>query len=533
MRHKRRKDPITVALVYPNTYEVGIANLGFQTIHRLLSEYDGVLCERFFLPEKEKRARSIESGRQLTDCDIIAFSFSFELDYVHGLEMLFSAGIPLRSEERDEKLPLIMAGGVSVTLNPEPLAPVIDLFVIGESEEVLGTLLNRYVMWSRQGSLREEFLMSSAEIPGVYVPRLYRMEYGNKGSIVQIEPDLGVPSRVRRQYVRNLGLVPAFSHVVSPQSHFKDMFLVEVGRGCPRGCSFCASGFIYRPFRCRSGEELISLIESHDQGTRKVGLVGSAISDHHQFEDLCIELADRGYQLGVSSFRADALTPRLVDAFVRGGIRTLTMAPETGSEQLRLRIHKKLTDDEILEAVRMASRGGIPNLKLYFLIGFPFEEKNDITDIVQFVQRAHQEFFESKGRGVHMTVSVHPFVPKASTPFQWSPMEEIKSLREKLSVLEGGLRRIRGLRFLPKSPRNALLQGVFSLGDRRVGEALCYKARHRVHWKRAWEKAGIDPGFFVHREKTFEEILPWDVLDSGMNKGVLWREYKRAMVQAP
>ncbi|UCE19968.1 MAG: radical SAM protein [Gemmatimonadota bacterium] len=524
----KENDRIAVALVYPNTYEVGMANLGFQAIFRLLNSFGSVVCERVFLPQGERPVTSTESGRTLTECDIIAFSFSFELDYVNAVQMLMHSGISLRSEDRDERTPLIMAGGVSVTLNPEPMASIIDLFVIGESEEVLGTLLNSYMRHRRQCASRHEILVSLARLPGIYVPRCYQLHYNPDGTIAKIEPLQGAPARVRRQHVQEIGTVHAFSQAVSPRSHFKDMFLVEVGRGCPRGCSFCASGYIYRPFRCRSKEALLSLIENNDSGAKKVGLVGSAISDHRDFEELCVELVDRGYQLGVSSFRADALTPRLVEAFVRGGIRTLTMAPETGSEKLRFRIHKRLTDDHIFKATHRASAGGIINLKLYFLIGIPFEEESDVAAIVSLVKRTHRVFFQQRGKKGTITVSVHPFVPKASTPFQWSPMQPVKPLKEKLNILEAGLRGIRGVRFSPKSPRNALLQGMFSVGDRRIGEALRAKVQGGVLWKRAWEQAKVEPEFFLHREKTFEEVLPWDVLDSGIEKRVLWNQYKKA-----
>lgn len=531
--HRRGRRRLSVALVYPNAYGVGMANLGFQTVYRLLNEIDGVRCERVFLDQEGTDVRSLETGRRLAHFHIIAFSLSFELDYLNVAQMLVSADLPLRSSHRDGTSPLVMAGGVSVTLNPEPLAPLIDLFVIGESEEVLEAVIDCYEIHHRARSSRQETLLALAQIPGVYVPRFYAFEYVAGGILAKIEPIQRVPSRVRRQWLQEIDSVQTFSPIVSPQSHFRDMFLVEVGRGCPRGCRFCASGYIYRPFRCRSKEALISTIGEQGEGTKRIGLVGSAVSDHRGFEDLCVELVGRGYQLGVSSFRADALTPRLVETFVQGGMRTLTLAPETGSEWLRWRIHKNLTDEEILAAVRAASAGGMTNLKLYFMVGFPFAEEDEISAILSLVKRIHREFFAPKSKRGRVTVSVHPFVPKPSTPLQWSQMEEAGSLARQLARIESGLQKISRIKVTPKSPRRALLQGLFSVGDRRVGEAICHKVQDRIHWKRAWQKAGIEPEPYLYRQKAFEEILPWDVLDSGISKKALWNEYETMRTLAP
>ena len=526
--YKKSGVRLSMALVYPNTYGLGMANLGFQTVYRLFNEIENVRCERVFLPQKYAHLRSVESGRRLNEFDVIAFSLSFELDYLNVAHVLMLAGLPLRSEDRDETSPLVMAGGVGVTLNPEPLAPLMDLFVIGESETIIPLLADSLVSHHRRRFSRQETLLALTQISGVYVPRFYNIGYSWDGRVSKIEPAHDVPPRVQRQYVNDIDSVQTFSPIVSTESHFKEMFLVEVGRGCPRGCRFCASGFIYRPVRYRHREGLLSQIHNRKDGTKRIGLVGSAVSDHPQFEVLCKELVNDGFQLGVSSFRADALTSSFINILVQGGVRTLTLAPETGSEQLRTRIHKNLTDEDILNAVRVAAEGGMSNIKLYFIVGFPFEDEDETASILSLVKGIRSVFFSRKRTKGRVAVSIHPFVPKASTPFQWIPMENVKLLAQKLEKIAAGLREISGVYVSPKSPRRAFLQGLFSVGDRRVGEAICLKTEDRLHWKRAWKKAGVKPEWYVYREKAYDEILPWEVIDSGIDKRTLWGQYQRA-----
>ncbi len=531
--YRKGRTRLSIALVFPNTYEVGMANLGFQTVYRLFNEMDDVRCERVFFEQDGAEARSFEGGRRLSDFDVVAFSLSFELDYPNVPAILQSSGIPLRTADRTRTDPIVMAGGVSVTLNPEPLALLIDAFVIGESEEVLESLASQLLSHISGSSSREELLKSLARMPGLYVPGFYKVIYGADGCISGIETVENVPVRVQRQFLKEIDQESTYSPIMSRRSHFREMFLLEVGRGCGRGCRFCAAGFIYRPVRFRSGDKILSDLERHGGGWKKVGLIGSAVSDHPRFEPLCSEMADRGYELGISSVRADALTPGMIGALVRSGVRTMTIAPEAGSERLRERIGKRLSDEEILAAVEMAAIHGMAGLKLYFIIGFPFEQEEDISAIAVLVERIRDAFCRQDNNKKKITITVQSFIPKANTPLQWSRMEEEKALERKLACLLKELKGLPGVHVTVSSARMAMLQGMFSLGDRRLGEALCLKAERALPWKKAWHEAQIDPDFCIRGDKMFAEVLPWEIIDAGLSKRMLWDEYQRALTGSP
>ncbi|MFH1009145.1 MAG: radical SAM protein [Candidatus Latescibacterota bacterium] len=489
-----------MALVFPNTYEVGMANLGYQRIFHLLGRLPGWRCERAFCDGE--KPLSLESGRALSEFDVVAFSVSFELDYLNLVSGLVQSGIAPLSEDRE--LPLVIAGGICTFMNPEPLRPFVDLFFVGEGEIQVPELMERIsVCW---GAPKERLLANLAEVAGAYVP--------------------GISSSVTRQVLPELGDEEAFSPIVTPRSHFKDMLLVEVGRGCSRGCRFCAAGFVYRPVRRRSPESLIARMDTELGDIKSVGLMGSAISDYPGLALLCAALVERGCAIATSSFRADCITPGLIRSLVSGGVRTLTIAPETGSEQLRMRIGKKLSDQAILEAARCAAEGGIPNLRVYFMFGLPFEEAEDVAAIPEFVSQIRGQFLAGGGRRV--TVSAHPFVPKAGTPFQWCPMDVSGVLKAKYRIIRTGLASLSGVTLLKTSVRMALLQGLLAMGDEKVGMGLLYRVSEGLPWKRAWEQAGVDPSTYLHRFKAEQETLPWDTIVHKTSRETLWREYRRA-----
>ena len=489
---------LSVALVFPNTYEVGMANLGFQRVFRLLSTSEGWRCERAFYAGD--KPISLESGRVLSDFDVVAFSVSFELDYLNLVSSLIQSGIAPLSAER--KAPLVMAGGVCVFMNPEPLTPFVDVFFVGEGEGGVPEVMQR--MKEHWGASKERLLARLAEMEGVYVPGLSR-------SVV-------------RQYLPELEDEEAFSPIVTPRSHFKNMLLVEVGRGCGRGCRFCAAGFVYRPVRRRSPDALMGRMEAVFGRERNVGLVGSAISDYPGLESLCWALVERGCSIATSSFRADCITPGLIRALVQGGVRTLTIAPETGSERMRTLIGKDLSDETILNAAKCAAEGGIRNLRLYFMFGLPFEQGKDVEAIPECVARIRACFSAAGGRRI--TVSAHPFVPKAATPFQWCPMDPSDTLKAKFRTIQTGLRSLSGISLLKTSVRTALLQGLLAMGDRSVGMGLYYRISKSMIWKHAWEKAEVAPDLYVHRWKPESEELPWDFIGQVTGKEALGRQYR-------
>jgi radical SAM superfamily enzyme YgiQ (UPF0313 family) len=528
---------LSVALVYPNTYRQGMSNLGLLSVHRLINDREDALCERFFLPDPEDLAEhrktgfplfSLESGRPLTDFDVVAFSISFENDYLN-LPAIFELGrLPLWAADRGERHPLVLCGGVCAFLNPEPLAEIMDLFAVGEAEVILPQLLDTLVKGT--GS-RGELLAGLVSLPGVYVPARYEVEYAADGVVAAIRAKDGAPPRVRREWLRDLDSTSSRSFILTPETEFADMALTEVSRGCPRGCRFCAAGYIYLPSRERSLKRLAADVEEGLCGRDKIGLVGAAVSDHSEIVPLTATIRERGGRVSVSSLRLDALRAEEVRALKESGHRTVSLAPEAGSQRLRDLINKGIDEEQIVRAAALLAEEGILNLKLYFLIGLPTEGEEDLGEMLALTARLRAEWLarqKAHGRLGTITLSVNPFIPKPFTPLQWAAMDREKSLKEKIRRLRAGISRLPNVELICESIRSAQVQAFFSRGDRRTGRVIPRLAAGES-LNGACREEGLDPAFFITRERKEDEILPWEVIDNGVTREHLRREYLRGL----
>src|SRR5437667_202432 len=519
-----RKDwggKIAFALVYPNTYAVGMSNLGFQTIYRHLNALPDVVCERVFLPDSEdieelQRTEgvpiSLESFRPLSDFHMVGFSVTYEGDYVNMLRLLALARIPLRAGDRRPHDPLVLMGGVCAFSNPEPVAPFMDLIVVGEGEELVGELIAAY----RDGyDDRERLLDTLATLEGVYVPSRYEVSYALDGTVGEVLALDAAPAIVTKRRVQRQ----------------------EVGKGCGRGCRFCLEGQVYRPVRHRSVDALRETVaRMAESGEKRVGLVGACVSDYPWIGELLKIVEDNGLELSISSIRADSLTDDLVAALARGGHRTLTIAPEAGTERLRRAIRKAITDEQILTACDLVRAHGIPNLKTYFMIAQPTETLADVEAIPPLAERMLERLCvpdpKAKPFG-RLTLSISSFVPKPWTPFQWAPFAGAGALQAKLEIVKHGVRRLHNVRVLHENPREAALQALLARGDRRVADFLELAASFAGDWRRALREWKGDPDFCTTRVRSTDERLPWDHFDVGVKKAGLIREWERAQAELP
>jgi radical SAM superfamily enzyme YgiQ (UPF0313 family) len=535
-----RKEPggrLGVALVYPNAYRLGMANLGLHAVYRLLNDDPAALCERAFLPEDGGEPRTVESGRPLRDFDVVAFSLSFEDDDPNVLSILARAGLPLRSAARDERHPLVVAGGIAVQINPEPVAPFFDAFLVGEGE----VLVPAFLAFAR-GALagrpaRAALLRDLARLRGAYVPGLYDVEYSDTRRpegrwVTRFEPRDGAPARVARAYAPDLRGVATSRVVDSPDAQFGDLYLTEVARGCLWGCRFCAAGFVQRPYREVDLETLrAEARKGIDRGLR-IGLVGPDTSDYTGLDPLTCAIAEGGGTFSPSSLRVDAITPALSRRMAEGGERSITIAPEAGTERLRRVVNKDFTDDQIVQAAENALSQGMQHVKMYFMCGLPTETDEDVLGMARVAVRVREEVMvpraRERGRMGRITLSVNPFVPKPWTPFQWAPLERRAPLDAKRRLLEKELRP-RGIEVEMLSPREAYLQALLSRGDRRCADLLEIAHGAGGDLRAALRSWPHDPDFFVHREAGVEEELPWDWIDHGITKRFLAREYRRGV----
>jgi len=511
---KKGKGLIKAALVYPNTYKAGMSSLGFQTVYSLANEIDFLACERVFLPDprqKTDRLKSLESGLSLNRFDIILFSISFENDYNHLVQLLGEAGIPLRSSDRNHTHPLVVAGGVACFLNPEPIAPFIDCFLLGEAECLLKNFFNAVLKESR----RNLFLQTlEKKISGAYVPALHIS---------------GKPFQIKVQYLKNLDTITTQTQILTSGTAFKDTFLVETLKGCPHGCRFCSAGFIYRPPRIYPVKNILTAMDTATGKTDKIGLVSSAIADHPDITDICDYGLKHDFKLSFSSLRADKLTDDLISALSNSKVKTATIAPEAGSERMRCIINKKIDEHDILGAAQRLVNAGIINLRLYFMIGLPFEQTRDVHAIVDLTKKIKTVFLESSRKNKKIgtiTLSVNPFIPKPGTPFQWAAMEDEKVLKQKVTIIKQGLKKIANVRMTFESLRKAKIHALLSLGGQKTADLI--EAAQKDGWTTVMRHNKPYCHSIVHEEKTVDTPLPWDFLDNRVKKQFLAKEFLKA-----
>jgi radical SAM superfamily enzyme YgiQ (UPF0313 family) len=526
-----------VALIYPNRYAVGMSNLGLHAVYEWLNRHEEVVCERVFLPDDDApatgRLTTFETGQPVAATDIVAFSISFESDYSHLLALLKLSGLPQRASERDARHPLVIAGGVACFLNPEPIAAFVDCFLIGEAEAILPAFLQVFTPGAERRTLLKAIARS---VPGAYVPGFYTAHYGSDGTLSAFVPTEDVPDRIERPHVKDLSATATCSTVLTPHTAFGGAFLVEVGRGCPHGCRFCSAGFVYRPPRFRTEASLAQTIENGLARSEHIGLVGAAVSDLPGLASLCRRFSGPDTTLSFSSLRADALEPELLDALGRSRVKTATIAPEAGSERLRRVINKGLCEQDVVNAATALVAHGIPNLKLYFMVGLPTETDADAEAIVTLVKHIKHAFLKSSRtrRAIGtLTVSVSSFVPKPFTPFQWAAMAPVADLKGRIKRIQTGLKRLPNVRVHSDLPRWAYIQALLARGDRRVADLLSRADAVAGNWAHALKTAPINADFYVLRERDSDEILPWDFIDHRVSKAYLLNDYRRALEGRP
>ncbi len=546
------KTTLKFALCYPDLYEIGMSNMALPILYDILNSQPDVLAERVFAPWTDMEAAmraagipllSLESKHQLKDFNIIGFSLDYELTYTNVLNILDLGQIPVLASERNDSHPIVIAGG-SCSLNPEPMADFIDIFVIGEGEEVLVELVDSFRQWKINKAAKEELLHKVAAIPGVYVPSLYQVKYQADGLVKSVTPTAATAKPIiERRIVAKLP-PPVTRPVVPYIEVVHDRGAVEIQRGCTRGCRFCQAGVIYRPRRQRPQPEIIKAVGEliANCGYNEVSLVSLSTSDYPHIEELVASLAHNYDNLALSlpSLRIDSFSVKLMEALPSHRKTGLTFAPEAGSERLRRVINKGATEEKILETAAAAFARGWRSLKLYFMLGLPTETMDDIEEIVRLVAKIRSVGGGTKSGMPQVRISLSTFIPKPHTPFQWVAQESAEQLNAKHEALKQGLRR-KGSRLSWQAPEVSLLEAALSRGDRRLGKVIydAWKSGSTFdawdehfnyqNWLDAFAKSGLEPAFYAQRERSLDELLPWAHIDVGVTSAFLKREYQRAI----
>jgi radical SAM superfamily enzyme YgiQ (UPF0313 family) len=537
---KPHGDRLRIALAFPNTYWVGMSNLGFQTVYTLFNSHPDIVCERVFLPPKQELAEllasrapllTLESQSPVSEFDVFAFSVSFEWDYVNVLTLMRLAGMPRYATERSERHPLVVVGGAVTFVNPEPLAPFADVIAAGEGEVLVPALERAF----REATGRGDLLRHLAVERGFYVPAFYEPEYGSNGALMGFSTSDGadLPLPVKKAAVKTTeALDPPATQIFTPDTEFGSRFLVEVVRGCANLCRFCWAGYNYLPVRSFPADRILELAERARAHSNRAGLVSIALCDHPEIDRILARLAEMGYMISPASLRLDDLTESIVRTLQQSGERSITIAPEAGSDRLRRVINKTVTNDEILDRAELIFANGIENLKLYYMIGLPTETDDDlvgIRDLTLQMRDRMLKYARSKGQVGRIVGSVNPLIPKPGTAYQWLPMEDPSVTDRKIKRLRTLMAGVDNVYFNIKSERHSYYQALLSLGDRRIAPAIEAAERNGQNWRAAVEESGVDGDFYIFRDRSGDDVLPWDIIDGGMKKTFFQSEYQKAI----
>ena len=555
------KDKATVdvrfAMCFPDTYEIGMSNLGLRILYGSMNEADGVWCERAFAPwgdmEEEMRKADIplyalESGDSLKEFDFVGFSLGYEMAYTNVLNMLDLAHIPLHSDQRGENDPIIVAGGTCV-YNGEPLADFIDIFSLGEGEDVTLEMIDLYRKGKQAGWSRAEFLQNAAQVPGLYVPSLYEISYHEDGTVQAITPTHGAPEHIRKRIVADLDKSYFPVKTIIPSTDIvHDRVMLEVFRGCIRGCRFCQAGYCYRPVRPRSVDLLVKQgIEScKDSGYQEMTLSSLSTSDYRPLTELCdglLEYCDpRNININLPSLRADGFSMSIMQRLQRVRKTSITFAPEAGTQRMRDTINKNVKEEDLLQSCRTAFEGGCNAVKLYFMLGLPTETDEDVIGIAQLAEKVYwtwKSYAVNKSRGLRITVSTSFFVPKPFTPFQWEAQITREEYHRRVDLLRNSIKN-KSIQYNWHEMETSYIEAVLARGDRRLGKLLetVWRKGARLdswseyfdfeRWMEAFAETGIDPDFYALRERSKDELLPWSMIDIGVHPAYLWREREQA-----
>ncbi len=531
---------LRVALAFPNTYFVGMSSLGYQTTYRLFNDIEDVVCERVFLPPKQELQAQLASGSPLMtlesqtpvrDFDVLAFSVSFEWDYTNVVTMLRLAGLPPRAADRGPRHPLVVIGGAVTFVNPEPLALFADVIAAGEGEMLIPDLMSSI----RDAGSRDDLLGHLVTHRGFYVPSFYDVRYADDGSVAAFEAKAGTgaPATVRKAAVKTTErLDPPATSIFTPDTEFGSRFLIEVVRGCANLCRFCWAGYNYLPVRAFPTDRILELAQRARKYSGRAGLVSIALCDHPDIDRILRSLIDMGYAISPASLRLDDLTAPIVQMLRESGERSITIAPEAGSDRLRRVINKTVTNQEILDAAELIFANGMENLKLYYMIGLPTETDDDlvgIRDLTLQMRDAMMRYAKPRGRVGRIVGSVNPLIPKPGTAYQWLPMEDPAITDRKGKRLRELLAGVDNVYFSIKSERHSYYQALLSLGDRRVAPTIEAAERNGGNWRAAVAETGLDADFYIFRDRSQDRVLPWDIIDGGMKTAFFQSEFQKAL----